>query len=137
MISKEDRNKLVVAKKAEAINRRHHGKIYIKEDPAEYAGSIVTIPSVNSGGAVSFSFTHELIDDTPGRPVSVARRGTIGGAVNGFADLDDKLKGKETRSVNTSNKQESIQARVVRKLDKVIEDPTDQAVDEFFASLIG
>ena len=135
MISKEERNRLVVSKKAETINRRHHGKIYIKEDPDEYAGSIVTIPGVN--GAAAFSFTRELIDDTPGRPVRVAKRETIGGATNGYEDLDDKLQRKNNRPVVNVVKQEPIQARVARKLDKVIEDSSEQALDEFFASLLG
>jgi carbon monoxide dehydrogenase subunit G len=132
MISTEERNKLAINAKADAINKRHHGKIYIKTDPAEYAGSVVTIPSV--AGAASFSFNRELLDDTPGRPVRVAERGVVGGAVNGYADLDAKLGGKAGKQ----NKQ--AESKLVKKinkgLEKAIEDDSEQALDDFFASLL-
>lgn len=135
MISTEERNKLVVNTKANIINKRHHGKITIKTDPSEYAGSIVTIPAVP--GCAAFSFNHELIDDTPGRPARVAKRESIGGGVSGFADLDDKIKVAAGVKENVTESKEQLHARVNRKLTKVIEDDSEQALEEFFDSLIG
>lgn len=132
MLSTEDRNKLAISMKADAINRRHKGKIQIKEDPAEYAGSIVTIPSLAKCAALSF--TRELIDDTPGKVVRVVSRELFGGGVRGFTDIDDQLQGKELKpdkqQVSVKNK------KALKKLDKALNDSDEQALDDFFASLL-
>lgn len=132
MIRTEERNKLVVEAKADIINRRHHGKIYIKTDPAEYSGSMVTIPTLS--GASAFSFNHEILDDTPGRPAFITKRTTISGNANGYSDLDDKLLGKDVKHI--AKKASDTVDKINRGLSKAIEDDSEQALDDFFASLL-
>ena len=137
MLSTDERNRLAVGLKADAIDRRHRGKITINRDPNQYAGSIVTIPTMTTGCS-AFSFRKELIDDTPGRPVRVASIDTIGGAGNGYQDLDDKLMGKTPEVKKKTNKPEqNMHARIAKRVDKAIESENEQALDDFFASLLG
>lgn len=139
MISTEERNKIVVNKKADMINKRHHGRITINTNPAEYQGSIVTIPALS--GCSAFSFNREIIDDTPGQPVRVAKRDIYGGGVRGFADLDERLQGKANPTPahpkqKAKEPSEQIQARVSKKIDKMLESADEQALEDFFLSLL-
>ena len=123
--------------KADNIDRRHRGKITIKRDPSQYEGSIVTIPALSSG-CTAFAFKKELIDDTPGRPVRVASVDIIGGSGNGYSDLDDRLQGKKPDTANrTAKSGHNKHAHVVKRVDSAIESEDEQALDDFFAALLG
>lgn len=135
MLSTDERNKLAVDIKADNIDRRHRGKITIKRDPSQYEGSIVTIPALSSG-CTAFAFKKELIDDTPGRPVRVASVDIIGGSGNGYSDLDDRLQGKKPDTPNRTAKPNK-HAQVAKRVDSAIESEDEQALDDFFAALLG
>ena len=138
MLSTDERNKLAVSLKADDIDRRHKGKITINRDPNQYAGSIVTIPTM-SNGCSAFAFKKELIDDTPGRPVRIVRVDTVGGNGNGYQDLDDKLMGKKPVAVKkaVAKPEQTMHARISKRVDKAIESADEQALEDLFASLLG
>lgn len=137
MLSTDERNKLAVGLKADDIDRRHRGKITINRDPSQYIGSIVTIPTMTNGCS-AFAFKKELIDDTPGRPVRIASIDTVGGAGNGYQDIDDKLMGKKPEvKKQVKNPKQTMHARIAKRVDKAIESEDEQALDDFFASLLG
>jgi hypothetical protein len=134
MISTDERNKLVISAKADIINKKHRGHILINTDPNEYQGAVVTIPAVR--GCAAFSFSHSVLDDTPGKPVTIARQEILGGGVRGYSDLDETLQGK-----NKNNKQKKVNKTkaeaVSERIEKIIDSSDEQALDEFFSNLVG